>query len=53
MTDWRASSFPDAHEETARYAQLKPGTTAIHMHYRGPRSQTAVRCRSAARSTST
>lgn len=28
--------FPDVHEETARYAQLKPGTTAIHLHYRGP-----------------
>jgi hypothetical protein len=28
--------FPDAHPETARYAQLKLGTTAIHMHYRGP-----------------
>jgi hypothetical protein len=28
--------FPDVHEETARYAQFKPGTTAIHMHYRGP-----------------
>lgn len=30
------SQFPDVHEETARYAQLKPGTTAIHLHYRGP-----------------
>jgi hypothetical protein len=29
-------NFPGAHEETARYAQLKPGTSAIHMHYRGP-----------------
>lgn len=28
--------FPGVHEETARYAQLKPGTTAIHLHYRGP-----------------
>jgi hypothetical protein len=28
--------FPNAHEETARYAQLKPRTTAIHLHYRGP-----------------
>jgi hypothetical protein len=28
--------FPNAHEETARYAQLKPGTSAIHLHYRGP-----------------
>jgi hypothetical protein len=28
--------FPDVHEETARYAQIKPGTTAIHIHYRGP-----------------
>jgi hypothetical protein len=23
-------------DETARYAQLKPGVTAIHLHYRGP-----------------
>jgi hypothetical protein len=28
--------FAGAHEETARYAQLKPGTCAIHIHYRGP-----------------
>ena len=28
--------FPNAHEETARYAVLKPGTRAIHLHYRGP-----------------
>lgn len=28
--------FPDVHQETARYAQLRAGTTAIHMHYRGP-----------------
>jgi hypothetical protein len=28
--------FPGANEEIARYAQLKPGTSAIHMHYRGP-----------------
>jgi hypothetical protein len=25
-----------AAEETARYAMLKPGVTAIHLHYRGP-----------------
>jgi hypothetical protein len=28
--------FSGVHEETARYAVLKPGTTAIHLHYRGP-----------------
>jgi hypothetical protein len=28
--------FPAAAEETARYAALKPGITAIHLHYRGP-----------------
>lgn len=28
--------FPNAHEEVARYAVLKPGTNAIHLHYRGP-----------------
>lgn len=30
------SQFPNASEETARYAMLKPGTCAIHLHYRGP-----------------
>lgn len=30
------SQFPGAAEETARYALLKPGTCAIHLHYRGP-----------------
>lgn len=30
------SQFPTVHEETARYAQLKPGVNAIHLHYRGP-----------------
>jgi hypothetical protein len=28
--------FPGLHEETARFAALRPGTTAIHLHYRGP-----------------
>jgi hypothetical protein len=28
--------FPGVDEETARYAQLKPGTRAIHLHYRWP-----------------
>ena len=30
------SQFPAASEETARYAMLKPGVNAIHLHYRGP-----------------
>ena len=30
------SQFPAAGDETARYAQLKPGVNAIHLHYRGP-----------------
>lgn len=30
------NQFPHAASETARYAMLKPGTNAIHMHYRGP-----------------
>jgi len=30
------TQFPGASEETARYAMLKPGTNAIHLHYRGP-----------------
>jgi hypothetical protein len=30
------SLFPDIHGDTARYAQLKPVITAIHLHYRGP-----------------
>jgi hypothetical protein len=29
------NAFPGA-QETARYAMLKPGTSAIHIHYRGP-----------------
>lgn len=28
--------FPDVSDETARYAQLRAGTNAIHLHYRGP-----------------
>lgn len=30
------SQFPGASEETARYAMLKTGTSALHLHYRGP-----------------
>lgn len=30
------NQFPEASGETARYAMLKPGTNAIHLHYRGP-----------------
>lgn len=30
------NQLPGADEETARYATLKPGVTAIHLHYRGP-----------------
>lgn len=30
------NQLPGANDETARYAMLKPGVTAIHMHYRGP-----------------
>jgi hypothetical protein len=30
------SQFPGVHDETARYAQLRPGRSAIHLHYRGP-----------------
>lgn len=30
------NQFPGVSEETARYAMLKPGTNAIHLHYRGP-----------------
>jgi hypothetical protein len=30
------TQLPGAHHETARYAQLKPGIMAIHLHYRGP-----------------
>jgi hypothetical protein len=29
-------NFPGAAEETTRYAQLKPGANAVHIHYRGP-----------------
>lgn len=28
--------FPGAREETARYATMKPGVCALHLHYRGP-----------------
>lgn len=28
--------LPGGAVETARYAQLQPGTTSIHLHYRGP-----------------
>lgn len=28
--------FLNVSKETARYAMLKPGTNAIHLHYRGP-----------------
>ncbi|WP_380874275.1 hypothetical protein ACFB49_46850 [Sphingomonas sp. DBB INV C78] len=30
------AQLPGASEETARYAMLKPGVCAIHLHYRGP-----------------
>ncbi len=30
------NQFPGVSEDTARYAVLKPGTNAIHLHYRGP-----------------
>ena len=30
------TQLPGAAEETARYAMLKAGITAIHLHYRGP-----------------
>ncbi|MDP9412721.1 MAG: hypothetical protein M3Q08_01230 [Pseudomonadota bacterium] len=30
------NQFPAAAPDTSRYAVLKPGTTAIHIHYRGP-----------------
>ncbi|MBH0114377.1 hypothetical protein I5E68_15640 [Novosphingobium sp. YJ-S2-02] len=30
------NQLPGADPETARYATLRPGVTAIHMHYRGP-----------------
>lgn len=30
------NQFPAANEDLARYANLKPGTNAIHLHYRGP-----------------
>ena len=28
--------FSNVSKDTARYAMLKPGTNAIHLHYRGP-----------------
>jgi len=30
------TQFPGAASETARYANLRPGVVAVHMHYRGP-----------------
>lgn len=30
------NQFPSAHDEVTRYANLKPGVNAIHLHYRGP-----------------
>ena len=30
------NQFPHANLETARYAMLKPGTSAVHLQYRGP-----------------
>ena len=33
------AQLPGASDETARYAMLKPGTNAIHLHYRGPQVQ--------------
>lgn len=30
------NQFPTAGDEVTRYANLKPGTNAIHLHYRGP-----------------
>lgn len=30
------SQLPGCSEETGRYAQLRPGTSALHLHYRGP-----------------
>ena len=30
------AQFPGASEEVSRYAMLKPGVCAIHLHYRGP-----------------
>ena len=30
------SQFPGAGGELTRFAQLSPGTNAIHLHYRGP-----------------
>ena len=31
------NQFPETALQTARYAMLKPGITALHLHYRGPR----------------
>lgn len=30
------NQFPNAGDEVTRYANLKPGTNAIHLQYRGP-----------------
>lgn len=30
------NQFEPMAEETVRYAQLRPGTSAVHLHYRGP-----------------
>lgn len=30
------AQLPGAHPETARYASLRDGMSAIHLHYRGP-----------------
>jgi hypothetical protein len=30
------NTFPKVNEEVTRYANLKAGTNAIHLHYRGP-----------------
>jgi hypothetical protein len=30
------NTFPNAADEVTRYATLKPGVNAIHVHYRGP-----------------
>lgn len=30
------NQFPTAGDEVTRYANLKPGINAIHLHYRGP-----------------
>jgi hypothetical protein len=30
------NTFPNVSDEVTRYANLRPGTNAIHLHYRGP-----------------